>query len=253
MVYLERLHREEIVEDVSDRLWSLLGQAVHVILARASADNALHEEPLLMKVNGWTISGRPDRWESPGILRDYKCTSVWSFLRGEKPEWEAQINFYAVLYRQVGLPVYQGFIDAILRDWYRAQARRGGDYPVIPFISQEIPIWEPHIAVDRMRERVILHQRARSEGIYPACTVQERWAKPDIWAVKKVGRKRAIRLLESQTDAEDFAARPTVAMDDVEIEHRSGANTRCDDYCSVSPWCQQYQTMKGETNGGDSA
>lgn len=36
MAALEYQHRNEIEEDVSDKLWALLGSAVHVILDRAA-------------------------------------------------------------------------------------------------------------------------------------------------------------------------------------------------------------------------
>ena len=63
---LEQRHADELEEDVSDRLWSLLGQAVHVVLERAGADNVLQEERLGTQVNGWTLTGQFDRLTHQG-------------------------------------------------------------------------------------------------------------------------------------------------------------------------------------------
>lgn len=64
-VELERLHADELTEDVSDRIWSLIGQSVHEILRRAETD-ALTEVRLFIEMNDangkpWRISGQFDR------------------------------------------------------------------------------------------------------------------------------------------------------------------------------------------------
>ena len=76
MRHLEIVYDTEIEEDASDRLWALLGSAVHVVLERASLENVLREERLRMQVSGWTVTGQPDLWHEPHHLKDYKVTSV---------------------------------------------------------------------------------------------------------------------------------------------------------------------------------
>ena len=81
---------------------------------------------------------------------------------------------------------------------------------------------------------------------------EERWKKNDTWAVKKKGQKRAIRVLESEHEAEkyinwhDETDTAYIKKTDLEIEFRCGEHTRCGNYCSVADFCNQY---KGEKDG----
>ncbi len=245
MVFLERLHSTEIVEDVSDGLWRLLGTAVHSILERANLDNVLQEERLLADVGGWIISGKPDLWCEPGDLDDYKCTSVFAFLLGDKPEWEQQLNLYAALYRRAGFPVDRLQIKAILRDWQRSRSVEAG-YPAIPFMVVDIPVWSPNQAEAFLSARVALHQEAHDHAIFPPCTPEERWARPDTWAVKKVGNKRAMQggVCETLAEAEALIAAVGATGVKTEMEYRPGRNIRCESYCQAAPWCKQWQQLK---------
>src|SRR3990167_5284371 len=81
---LEMRHDSEITIDASERIWSLLGQSVHAILARADTTNHLSEERLNAEVLGWKVSGQADLYSQDGTISDYKVTSVFSFLLGEK-------------------------------------------------------------------------------------------------------------------------------------------------------------------------
>ena len=236
MAYLEQAHVDEITEDVSDGIWRLLGSAVHVVLERAKLSNVLQEEPLRMGVEGWTVSGTPDLWREPGNLVDYKVTSVWAFLLGDKPEWEAQLNAYAALYRANGFSVGGLTIAAILRDWQKSRTHED-DYPPIPFMEVHPLLWAPEQAEEWLCQRVRIHQLAMA-GDYPPCTPEERWARPDTWAVVKKGNVRATRVFDRVIEAtEELAARG----DAFDIDHRLGKDVRCDDYCTVSAWCEQHQ------------
>lgn len=262
MAALEWQHRDELEEDVSERLWALLGQTVHVVLDRAQPDNVLAEEILSTQVEGWTVTGRPDlwrpirgeRWEdesgrtwSEGEIIDYKVTSVWSFLLGEKPDWTMQLNLYAALYRRHGFPVQKLTISAILRDHIKTKALTDPDYPAIPFMSASVPLWSPERAEAVLLERVRLHQDARAGPEHvPECTDADRWARAPKWAVMKAGVQRAKAVRDSEADAEAVLAsyeRGRKPGERFSIEERPGANTRCESYCSVSKWCAQAKAL----------
>jgi hypothetical protein len=76
-------HKEEIVEDVADRVWALLGTNTHAIIERINHPDSLQEERLKMKVDGWTISGQADLYEDKTVT-DYKTTSVWQVVNNGK-------------------------------------------------------------------------------------------------------------------------------------------------------------------------
>src|SRR5690348_4393667 len=57
---LMKRHAKEITEDVSDRIWALIGSVGHAILERAPADNVFREERLVSEMLGWKIGGKVD-------------------------------------------------------------------------------------------------------------------------------------------------------------------------------------------------
>ena len=53
-------HDDEISEDVSEKLWSVLGTAVHNIFEETAEGEYISEERIFFDVNGWTVSGAID-------------------------------------------------------------------------------------------------------------------------------------------------------------------------------------------------
>ena len=192
-------HAAEVEADVSERFWLAWGKAMHLLYDGHAEAPLISEERLYMPCQGWTVSGQPDL-RGDGILIDHKTTSVWSVVYEPKGrrEWQEQLNGYAHLCRANGYPVRRALVWASLRDWQKGQAAKGGNYPPIPFMEIEVPLWSAEEAEAWMSRRVLLHQAAREEGRYPPCTSEERW------------------------------------------EGKNGP-ARCQSYCPVSLWCDQYQ------------
>lgn len=231
---LEEQHRSEIVEDASDRIWSLLGQAVHTILERANRI-AVAERRLSIEIEGLKISGGMDVYEEGGILHDYKVTSVWKVIKGDLEEFTKQLNLYSVILRHHGHKIERLQVIAILRDWSKMEAERDPSYPQSQVVNINIPLWEPARAEAFMRERIILHKQARLS--LPECTPEDRWARPDVYAVMKKGKKRAEKLYSTENEAKAH-----VGFDkNLSVVFRPGASVRCQSYCPVSKFCKQYQ------------
>lgn len=231
---LEERHANEIVEDASDRIWSLFGQSIHTILERANRV-AVAERRLSMEVEGWTVSGGMDVYEESGALLDYKTTSVWKVIKGDLEEWEKQLNLYAVILRHHGHAVNKLQVIAILRDWSKMEAERDVTYPQAQVVNINIPLWDNERALRFMTERVILHKQARV--LLPHCSPEDRWARADVWAVMKNGRKTAVKLYPTENEA-----RAHVGFDrNFYVTHRPGMSVRCKSYCPVSKFCKQYQ------------
>lgn len=242
MVALEREHYESLTEDASDRIWSLLGQVVHGILERAETE-AIAENRWHVVVGGKRISGGMDRFLlKDGLLQDYKFTTVWKFRDGLPREFVEQLNCYAHILRQNGQTVKRLQIVAILRDWSKPESKRNISYPRHQCILLDVPLWEPYEALRFISERVSLHEAARL--VLPLCSKDDRWAKPDIYAVMKEGGKRAISLHDDMIEAEGRAAALTIeGKGHYHVIKRTGGNTRCDSYCSVSGHCHQYKEL----------
>lgn len=238
MAALEIAHKDELTEDVSDGVWRLLGQAVHAIIERADNSNHLAEEALETEVAGWKVTGKPDLLDPDGVLHDWKVTSVYSFLLGDKPEWEAQLNIYRFLYSKYGFQVKKLQIVAILRDWVSSK-RNDPEYPPAPVQVVDIPMWDLNQTKEFIESRVMLHKAARM-GQFRDCSPEERWARPDTWAVMREGRKRALRVFDNEVEAHT-RARSLGA--DHNVQHRPGGNIRCERFCPVVRWCEQAKAL----------
>jgi hypothetical protein len=245
LVALYEQHKDEIEEDVSERIWVLLGKAIHKILADAGED-AIVEERLYTEVFGWKVSGQFDSLSIAHLgrdvykLTDWKVTSAWAVRDGVKPEWEAQLNLYALLLERAGFTISALRICAILRDWNRYELQRSPNYPPLPVVEMAVPLWSLDQQSLYLHRRVQQHQRAQ-EGELPLCDDLDRWAKPAKWAVVKKGQKRALRVFDTEREAFEMAA--TVGA---EVEFRPPTYPRCENYCPVAQWCSQWQ---GETGG----
>ena len=235
---------DNIEEDCSERVWALLGSAVHSVLEKADTKKQLSEELLRMAVNDYEVVGKPDLLDDAGVLSDYKLTSVWAVIFG-KDEWEEQLNVYAALYRKYGFEIRKGCIVAMLRDWNRREAQeasyKGGNYPQCPVVPKEIRIWPSGEIDEYISKRVEMHKAAdKGERFY--CTDTERWKRKDSFAVKKKGVKKAFRVFDNEHDAINLIGDDKA----FELEVRRGEYNRCNLYCPVSRFCPQLADEKME-------
>jgi len=73
----------------------------------------------------------------------------------------------------------------------------------------------------------------------PLCSDEEQWAKPTVYAVMKEGRKSALKLCSSEEEA-----RTLLDEKGTYLQVRPGEKTRCESYCQVRDFCEQYQREK---------
>jgi hypothetical protein len=230
-------HKDEITEDVANCVYRLWGSAIHEILERAGTSD-LKEVRLFSQRNGWKFSGAFDNFAiESGTLRDYKTTTLYAVKDGFKSEWEEQLNILALLCREHWLTVKNLQVVAMLRDWSMGDAKRHPDHPQYQIVIVDIPLWDEAKAEAFLMERIELHQAARS-GELPFCSDLERWKTSDKWAVMKKGTKRAKKLYMSEAEAGSACADAGAGH---YVEHRIGEAKRCANYCSVAPFCKQWQ------------
>jgi len=251
---LRRKHFEEIEQDVSDMLWMLLGTALHVVAERSEVSGHTNEERLSAGINGIILSGAIDlqKDDEDGVtITDYKFTSAWA-LMNDKPEWEQQQNIYKYLVERVKKKPVKGLkICALIRDWSRRDAQNKPDYPQAPIQVIDIPMWTFDRTEAFIKERVEMHRDSKVSADWgdelPLCSEEERWVKQTTYAVKKDGRKTAIRVFDTQDEA-DALLKEMPEKDKGFIEIRKGEAVRCTgNFCGVSQWCNQYQNeLKGE-------
>lgn len=263
---LKSRHRDEVVEDASDRVWTLLGNNVHHILQSRTNGEYLSEERWYLdlksfdvytlpykakltdtdwyKKNLWYLSGKFDSYDGESLaVEDYKVTSVYALKgaqRGEKPEWGRQLNIYAYVLNLLKFEVKAIRNILILRDWSQSKSKTESDYPQCQVGIVEHPLESPGDVKTYILERARLHYQSRltDDDDIPECTPAERWKRESVYAIHAKGKKRAIKLHSSKADAEaDLAARQATTKDKLYIGFRGGAETRCSDYCNFKQFC----------------
>ncbi len=241
IVALEHQHKDEITEDASDRLWMLLGSAGHMVLERSAHKGIVEERAIVeVEVDGkvFKVGGKLDFGVSDTTLFDYKFTSLYAAKEGPKDEWVAQLNIYRWLAQHYGVKFDKLQIVAIFRDWSKSKASREPDYPQSQVKVMDIPVWHAMDTEDYVRTRIRAHEAAKTT--LPLCTPEETWEKPEVWAVKKRGAKRALRLFDDWDDAEAMVSQD----DNLMIERRAGERPRCENYCRCAPFCDQWKAFQ---------
>jgi hypothetical protein len=227
---------------------------LHVVAERSEVSGHTNEERLSAGINGIILSGAIDlqKDDEDGVtITDYKFTSAWA-LMNDKPEWEQQQNIYKYLVERVKKKPVKGLkICALIRDWSRRDAQNKPDYPQAPIQVIDIPMWTFDRTEAFIKERVEMHRDSKVSADWgdelPLCSDEERWLRPTTYAVKKDGRKTAIRVFDTQDEA-DALLKEMPEKDKGFIEIRKGEAVRCTgNFCGVSQWCSQFQNQKEQS------
>jgi hypothetical protein len=75
------------------------------------------------------------------------------------------------------------------------------------------------------------------------CSNEERWYSGDKWAIKKLGRKSAVKVFDSEDKAQEELEEFYPDPDIFSLEYRAGKYRRCEEYCDVSKWCRIWNPM----------
>lgn len=257
---LEMRNWDLIEDDVSNRIFSLLGQSVHHILERSKLKVDLAERRLFYKddkiTNGWTLSGQFDLLSRQGDLTDFKVTSAWAALdalTNGKDEWENQLNVLDFLCRknQKTLTRYKKEVKvkslnimAILRDWSKLKVMQSDNYPRKQVVMIPIRRWSEEEQENYVQARIKLHQDAEKTDNLPLCTAKERWRKEDSYALMLDNRKTARRVLPTRQDMDKYMKdNKYVEGQGCKVVFRAGEDVRCQHYCSVNQFCSHFMNV----------
>ena len=257
---LEMRNWDLIEDDVSNRIFSLLGQSVHHILERSKLKVDLAERRLFYKddkiTNGWTLSGQFDLLSRQGDLTDFKVTSAWAALdalTNGKDEWENQLNVLDFLCRknQKTLTWYKKEVKvkslnimAILRDWSKLKVMQSDNYPRKQVVMIPIRRWSEEEQENYVQARIKLHQDAENTNDLPLCTAKERWRKEDGYALMLDNRKTARRVLPTRQDMDKYMKdNKYVEGQGCKVVFRAGEDVRCQHYCSVNQFCSHFMNV----------
>jgi len=242
MVKLEKQYKDQIVEDVSDNIYALIGKAIHYILEKAESV-MITEKRIYTVVMGKQISCQLDRLALisdkggfTGKLQDYKLTSVWQYIYGVNKEYEEQLNIIAYILGRNSYKVSQLEIVMIFRDWQKSKAKYDKNYPQQQIAIIPVKLWTYEEQEKFIHDKIVKHEHKDNFG----CTKNETWNRGDKWAVMSRNRKKAFKVHNSLEDAEKHLKDALYSHPAAYIEYRPGENIRCNSYCKVNIWCPTY-------------
>lgn len=275
-VELTRRHWKDIIIDPAGRLPSLYGTSIHEMLRRYPCGFKV-EERVGVAMGGWYCHGAIDTYDPvTGDLTDWKMTKAGGLAYGLKPEHVAQLNINAWFKMKTGGLVGDLILVYLLRDFSKKFVSEGSDYPEGEVVVQQVPKWDPSDTHRYVWARLQAHANARHlpDNDLPACTPEERWARPDRYAVQKPGSSRAKKIFDSKGEATEWLAEHVVeleqsheAKEDARIaglknpergKRKEFADpgyevvvkpgdpcVRCS-FCDARPVCSQYERLMNE-------
>ena len=238
---LQRRHNDEIEQDCSEMAWAIFGTAVHSILENAQemADE-LKETKLITELpNGYKLSGVFDLYkESTATVIDYKTATVWKVIYNDWEDYRKQLLIYCWQLRQIGFEANSGEIVAFLKDHSKSKAKYDSSYPQQPIYIKHFDFTENDFK--EIEAFIIEACENLTDDELPICTPVERWHKDDTYAVKKEGRKTAIKVCNSSEEAYAYIADNNLDSKHY-VEERLGADTKCEEYCSSCEYCSYWR------------
>jgi len=260
--YLRKLYSHEITENASRRIAALLGTAFHQLMEENSPDDWIKEERFYAEVDGLMLSGQIDAvvpikkknlGDNPVVIRDYKVITAYKAQSGMK-DYERQGNIYGYLLRRNGYTPISFVIEAVIKDWKESFALRDENYPQLPIVEYEYPIWSFDQSEQYIKERLQLH--FPKDDTIPECSDEEMWSSESKFEAKKKGHKKATKLFDSERDANNWIAdqdhRSTkgTTFEDWDIIQRQSERRRCEgNWCNVSEYCDQFKKYKEKKDG----
>jgi hypothetical protein len=238
-LHLIRTLDVEIEVDVSEKLYALMGEAIHRVLDKVPSEN-YKECRMHMDFDGVSVTGKPDLITVGGDIYDYKFMSIWEYIYGLKEEKTQQLQIYSLMAERTGLIKETGnlYVVPMFRDWSKSKARYEKNYPRTQLMVIPVPLQSAQDREELLRERIELCQGEPRE-----CTAKERWAKDDVYAVMKSGRKTSIKNYDNYESAYQHCDR---LVGPHYVEKRPGNSTHCEDYCIVADHCPQWEELRRE-------
>ena len=255
---LSKRHGSKVVKDPYENPWSYISLSLHKMgeVAASDSEDQIAEQRIFTEIDGKIISGAMDLqtisidedFGKEVIIGDYKLTTVYAIK--DTIKWEQQLNIYSWLVerndpgsRVKGLEVY-----AFLRDWKISQSETQRNYPKRPGLTIDLPLWPYEDRERFVRDRIALHESANNT--LPECSHEGRWPIAENFKIVKTPSTRAItghskfKSMESAEEARLNLENPEAHK----VVHSFSGYRRCQSYCDVSPWCEQWKEWR-EGNG----
>jgi hypothetical protein len=176
-----------------------------------------------------------------GTICDYKTASIYKVKFNDFNDWYLQGMIYAWLLTRNNFPVRKCRFIAMLKDHSKTEAARDHQYPKRPVFVYEFPVTAEKLfkigAFIRMKVTSYEHNMSLSDNDIPPCLPEERWDRATVFAVKREGRKTAVKLFNDEALANEKAAELGAGHF---VEYRPGESVKCQSYCLCCEFCNYY-------------
>jgi hypothetical protein len=253
-VHLQNRHRDKLkVRELDNSIAALTGNGLHDQLQRYLRDedrvsgNWMIERRLLAVIDGVRVSGRFDALYKDEVVYDIKTTRAWKFMKGDYTDWETQLNMYDYMLSLDGISVNSLRIMGIVLDWQAGEAWKP-EYPKSRIEIIEMAKWSRSEQEKFMRTKISAWKKGltKSDLDLPLCKPTERWADKPVWKLYRLkSSKRATKTFYEKSKAERYMAvctknNPTKWKEGRIEKTHAQQWKRCDNWCDVAPFCEQY-------------
>lgn len=237
-ILLSRKYYNEIEEDISDCIPALFGSAVHKVFEENSNPEE-SEVKLEVQFGEDTIVGIIDHVKDDEI-DDYKTTSTSKVSKKDFSDHELQIKIYALLrFKKYGIITRKGKLFYLMKDWSKVKSTYSSDYPKSPIYVHEFNIEDSDYDFSEKYIKNKLNEI--HSNLINFCSDEDRWYTGTKYAVyKNVGDKRASYITDNEQDAHNYIRNKCGGAGEIEV--RKGNYLKCELYCSVNKFCDQYNS-----------
>jgi len=252
--FLKKMYHDQMEVSIEELWASLVGTAIHNAMESVHDADSIQEKRFYITILDRKIGLKPDiitvfsKLPSGHLvykLHDYKTMKPGAVRYGVKPDYTKQANGYTYALRQLGMDVQYAAIEWMAVGWdYNEYIKGIEGYPKNMVGTFPVPLWTNERTKAFLENRIKLYKACEgcTANNLPFCTMDERWQKPDAWIVSKRGKNRQLPRLKFLTEQEAISAmRSRKDNAECEVLHRKSPAVRCERWCSVKSFCNQYK------------
>jgi hypothetical protein len=262
IVALRKRYGDQVDQPLSSVIPALLGTFIHegfekylkMWVKKHDYKDYTFEEQVELEVkldDGTTrkVSGRYDIRDGKDLI-DIKSCKAWKMIFDpDMIEWHQQQNLYDFLLWSNGVELDSLNILAIYKDWQENMSLRDKKYPKDQIAEYSLERWNRDMQKEYFMDRLMMHVACEKldDDKLPQCTREERWERfngghtVEYAIMKTRAAKRAAKVIRTSLDDAYIAARGMKGITDEScIEIRYSKRLRCEKYCSVNSFCNEY-------------
>lgn len=237
-ILLTRKYYKELEEDISECIPTLFGSAVHKVFEENSNPDE-SEVKLEIQIGEDTIVGIIDHVKDDEI-QDYKTCTSSKVSKKDFSDHEMQIKIYALMrFKKYGVITRKGKLFYLIKDWSKIKSSVSSEYPKSPIYVHEFDITDSDYDLSEKYIKNKLNEI--HNNIICNCTEEDTWYTGTTYAVyKNVGDKRAAYTTEDEQDAHNYISNKLNGAGEIQV--RKGKHLKCELYCNVNKFCEQYNS-----------